>query len=106
MAGFNIHLSSRSIEKLEKQKQELESVNKHSRMIKTVPIDYSDSSQFDKLLQDHDVIDDLAIMVNNVGFLSNQSVFKMDLDTIEKHLKTNLYSYVIFSKHAKASFLA
>lgn len=73
-AGFNVHISGRSIDKLQKKKEQLEARNKDAK-VKMVPIDFSKPDSLAKLTQDDEVFKNLGILVNNVGYQFNKTIF-------------------------------
>jgi len=66
-----------------------------------VEVDFSDERSIDRLF---DLIKDrfgrLDVLVNNVAYTKNESIFDCDLDTWERTLNTNLRSYYLCTKLA------
>lgn len=67
-AGFNVCLSSRSIEKLQQVESTIKAQHP-SVQVKCCPIDFSMTSNYDTLTQDVTIMTNLAFMVNNVGYM-------------------------------------
>ena len=67
-AGFNIAISSRSLDKLEKVKQEIQAIDPKVE-VRCKAIDYSSETDYSSIISDSEVVNNLAFIVNNVGFL-------------------------------------
>ena len=67
-AGFNIAISSRSLDKLEKVKQEIQAIDPKVE-VRCKAIDYSSETDYSSIISDSEVMNNLAFIVNNVGFL-------------------------------------
>lgn len=79
--GFNIAVSSRSQAKLEAVEQELKAVSPEVE-VRTRSIDFSKETDYSGVVGDKEVMDNLALVVNNVGFLKLQKCFDVDPGTI------------------------
>ncbi|CAG2116624.1 unnamed protein product, partial [Medioppia subpectinata] len=67
--GYNLLLISRNDEKLQKVKSDIEVKNKSARKVRTLAIDFFDTSDetYDKIDHMLDTLDEIHVLVNNVG---------------------------------------
>lgn len=101
-SGFNVMIASRSQDKLEKVEKEIMDVNP-SVKVRVVPVDLS--KQCDAITSDAEVMQNLGILVNNVGHGKPNKFFGQDPDMIATQQRLNLIPITLLTKHAKISFL-
>jgi 17beta-estradiol 17-dehydrogenase / very-long-chain 3-oxoacyl-CoA reductase len=65
--GYNLLLISRSSDKLQKTKQEIESKYKKCSQIRTLAVDFTRNDIYDKIENELKQLDDIHVLVNNVG---------------------------------------
>ncbi|KAJ6224534.1 hypothetical protein RDWZM_003079 [Blomia tropicalis] len=65
--GYNLCLISRNNDKLEKTKEEIQTEYKRCSSIRTIAVDFTQNTIYDKIEQELSDVDDIHVLVNNVG---------------------------------------
>lgn len=65
--GYNVCLISRSLDKLEKVKEEIQSQYQKCSQVRTIAVDFTQNNIYDRIEQELKNLDDIHVLVNNVG---------------------------------------
>ena len=107
--GFNLYLVSRSLDKLEAVKKEINDKHGDKIIVKLIEFDFgklADQNQvkdFENKIAD--LTDDIAMLVNNVGVASVEDIHMKPVAQIYAHSAINIYSQVLMSKFIIPAFI-
>jgi len=104
--GYNVAISSRGMEKMQKLKDEISL--KEGQKVEIVPfqMDYSKDTDYGDMVKDSDIIGNLSMVVNNVGLYPKGRSLESKPEDMEAAIKVNLYPIVLLSKVARNSYKA
>ena len=99
-SGFNVCICSRSMDKLNKVKDLVEKECEGTK-IEPVAIDFSKSTDYSGFVSNKEVMSNLRLVVNNVGYFKPKAVFASSGQELQDHLTINLYPITLITKYAK-----